>query len=65
MSTSFTFIENLPDGQAQPIIIEHRGPFIVIIQVDGAGPDEAIHHVLVRKDELDDFILRLEAMKNG
>ena len=65
MSTSLTFIENLPDGQAQPIIIKHQGPFIAIIQVDGAGPDEAIHHVLVRKDELDDFILRLEAMKNG
>ena len=57
------YIEDLPEGQAQPIELRHQGPFVAIIQVDGAGEDEAVHHVLVRNDELDDFVLRLQAMK--
>lgn len=57
------YIEDLPDDQAQPIELRHQGPFVAIIQVDGAGEDEAIHWVLVRNDEIDDFILRLQAMK--
>lgn len=57
------YIEDLPYDQAQPIELKHQGPFVAIIQVDGAGPDEAIHHVLVRYDETDAFIARLQAMK--
>ena len=57
------YIEDLPDGQAQPIELRHQGPFVAIIQVDGAGEDMAVHHVLIRNDELDDFILRPQAMK--
>ena len=53
----------LPYDQAQPIELRHQGPFVAIIQVDGAGEDEAIHWVLVRQDELDNFIARLQAMK--
>ena len=57
------YVEGLPYDQAQPIELCHQGPFVSIIQVDGAGEDQAIHWVLVRQDELDDFILRLQAMK--
>lgn len=60
------YIEDLHEGQAQPIELRHQDPFVAIIQVDGAGEDEnvaAVHHVLVRNDELDDFVLRLQAMK--
>jgi len=57
------FVEDLPKGQAQPIELRHQSPFVAIIQVDGAGQDEAIHHILVRNDELDGFIARLQAMK--
>lgn len=65
MNLQPTFVEDLPQGQAQPIRIDRQDPFIAIKQVDGAGPDEAVHWVLVHQDELADFILRLEAMKNG
>lgn len=57
------YVEDLPYDQAQPIELKHQGPFVAIIQVDGAGQDEAIHHILVRNDELDGFIARLQAMK--
>ena len=57
------YIEDLPDDQAQPIELRHQGPFVAIVQVDGAGEDEAIHWVLVSQDELDNFIARLQAMK--
>ena len=57
------YVEGLPYDQAQPIELQHQGPFVAIVQVDGAGEDQAIHWVLVRQDELDDFILRLQAMK--
>ena len=51
------YVEGLPDDQAQPIRVDPQNPFIAIKQVDSA--DEAIHWVLVQKDELEDFILRL------
>ena len=57
------YVEDLPDGQAQPIELRHQDPFVAIVQVDGAGEDQAIHWVLVRQDKIDDFILRLQAMK--
>ena len=57
------YVQGLTCGQNQPIELRHQDPFVAIIQVDGAGEDEAVHHVLVRNDELDDFILRLQAMK--
>ena len=57
------YVEGLPYDQAQPIELLDQDPFVAIIQVDSAGEDEAIHWVLVRQDELDDFILRLQAMK--
>ena len=57
------YVEDLPNDQAQPIELRHQGPFVAIIQVDSAGEDEAIHWVLVRQDELDNFIARLQAMK--
>ena len=57
------YVEDLPEGQAQPIELRHQDPFVAIIQVDGAGPDEAIHHVLVHQTDLADFISRLQAMK--
>ena len=57
------YVEDLPDDQAQPIELKHQGLFVAIIQVDGAGEDEAIHHVLVRQDEIDQFVARLQAMK--
>jgi len=60
---ALTYIEDLPADTAQPIELRHQGSFIAIIQVDGAGPDEAIHHVLVHKDELADFIGKLMVMK--
>ena len=60
---ALTYIKDLPADKAQPIELRHQGSFVAIIQVDGAGPDEAIHHVLVDQDELDDFISRLQAMK--
>ena len=41
------YIEDLSEDKAQPIELRHQGSFVAIIQVDGAGPDEAIHHVLV------------------
>lgn len=53
------YVENLPDDQAQPIRVDPQNPFIAIKQVDNAGQDAAIHWVLVRKDELEGFILRL------
>lgn len=53
------YVENLPDDQAQPIRVDPQDPFIAIKQVDNAGPDAAIHWVLVRKDELEGLILRL------
>lgn len=62
-STHVPFIEDLPEGQAQPIVLDHQDPFVAIKQVDGAGRDEGTHWVLVHQDELDDFILRLQAMK--
>ena len=58
-----SYVEGLPYGQAQPIELQHQGPFVAIVQVDGAGEEQAIHWVLIRNDELDDFILRLQAMK--
>ena len=57
------YVEDLPYDQAQPIELRHQGPFVAIIQVDGAGEDEAIHWVLVRQDEIDQFVARLQAMK--
>ena len=57
------YVEDLPDDQAQPIELRHQDPFVAIVQVDGAGEDQAIHWVLVRQDEIDDFILQLQAMK--
>lgn len=57
------YVEGLPEGQAQPIELRHQDPFVAIVQVDGAGEDQAIHWVLVRQDELDNFIARLQAMK--
>ena len=57
------YVDDLPAGHAQPIELKRQGPFVAIIQVDGAGPDGAIHHVLVRYDDLDAFIARLQAMK--
>ena len=57
------YVEDLPDDQAQPIELKHQGPFVAIIQVDDAGPDAAIHWVLVRNDEIDAFIARLQSMK--
>lgn len=60
---ALTYIEDLPADTAQPIELRHQGSFIAIIQADGAWPDVAIHHVLVNQDELDDFISRLQAMK--
>ena len=57
------YVEGLPEGQAQPSELRHQGPFVAIVQVDGAGEDQAIHWVLIRQDELDDFIARLQAMK--
>ena len=57
------YVEGLPEGQAQPIELRHQDPFVAIVQVDGAGEDQAIHWVLVRQDELDHFIARLQAMK--
>ena len=59
------YIKDLPDNQAQPIELRHQGPFVAIIQVDGAGPDEAIHHVLIRQNDLDGFITRLQVMKKN
>ena len=53
------YVGRLPSGQAQPIRVDPQDQFIAIKQVDCAGPDEAIHWVLVQKDELEDFILRL------
>ena len=53
------YVEDLPDDQAQPIRVDPQDPFIAIKQVDGVGLDVAIHWVLVPKDELEDFILRL------
>ena len=58
----YPYIEDLPDDQAQPIELRHQGPFVAIVQVDDAD-DEAIHWVLVRQDDLDNFIARLQAMK--
>ena len=57
------YVEDLPYDQAQPIELRHQGLFVAIIQVDVAGEGEAIHWVLVRQDELDNFIARLQAMK--
>ena len=57
------YVEGLPYDQAQPIELRHQGPFVAIVQGDGAGEDQAIHWVCIRQDELDDFILRLQAMK--
>ena len=57
------YVEDLPEGQAQPIELQHQGPFVAIVQVDDAVEDEAIHWVLIRQDEIDDFVLRLQAMK--
>ncbi len=57
------YVEDLPDDQAQPIELKHQGPFVAVIQVDGNGVDEAIHHVLIRNDEIDQFVTRLQAMK--
>lgn len=57
------YIEDLSDDQAQPIELKHQDPFVAVIQVDGAGSDQAIHWILIRQDEIDDFILRLQAMK--
>lgn len=57
------YVEDLPDDQAQPIELKHQGPFVAVIQVDGAGPEQAIHWVLIRQDEIDDFVLRMQAMK--
>ena len=53
------YVEDLPDDQAQPIRVDPQDPFIAIKQVDGVGSDKAIHWVLVRKDEIEDFITRL------
>ncbi len=53
------YVEGLPNDQAQPIRVDPQDPFVAIKQVDNAGSDEAIHWVLVRKDELEGFILRL------
>lgn len=53
------FIEDLPDDQAQPVRIDPQDQFVAIKQMDLAGPDEAVHWVLVRKDEIEDFIARL------
>ena len=58
------YVEDLPYDQAQPIELRHQGLFVAIIQVDCAGEDEAIHWVLVRQDDLDNFIARLQAMKH-
>ena len=57
------YVEGLPEGRAQPIELRHQDPFVAIVQVDGAGEDRAIPWVLVRQDELDNFIARLQAMK--
>lgn len=61
--TPVPYIDDLPDDQAQPIVLDHQEPFVVIKQCDGADPEAPTNWVLVRQDELDDFILRLQAMK--
>lgn len=32
---ALTYIEDLPNDQAQPIELRHQSPFVAIIQVDG------------------------------
>lgn len=58
------WVDDLPDGQAQPWLVRAQPPFISIRQRDGADRD--MHHwVLIHKDEVEDFIsqVRQEAAK--
>ena len=59
--TQPTFIEDLDENQAQPILVERQGNFIAIKQVDGAGPDEAVHWVLLDETLIKEFIADLRA----
>ena len=57
------YVEDLPKGQAQPIDLTDCNSFIAIEQADNSGQEGFQHCILVQKDEIDNLVLRLQAMK--
>ena len=57
------YIEDLPDEQAQPIDLTDAGEWIAIEQADGSGEEVLEHCILLRREDIDSLILRLQAMK--
>lgn len=52
------YIDNLDDGEAQPIFIRRQGSFVAVIQWDGCG--EFQHWVLIPVKDLEDVITKIK-----
>ena len=57
------YVQGLPYGQKQPIDLTDCNSFIAIEQADSSGQEGFQHCILVPKDEIDNLVLRLQAMK--
>ena len=54
------FIDDLPDDEVQPIVVQAQGDeYVAIIQWDGAG--EFQHWVLVKREDVKKLIEQLNA----
>ena len=51
------YIDDLPEDQVQPYTVQEQGPYVAIIQWDGAGEQQ--HWVLIPKTEVGVFISKL------
>lgn len=49
------WVEDLPDEQVQPWMVERQGPFVSIRQRDGSDRD-TWHWVLIPKEDVEEFV---------
>lgn len=49
------WVEDLPEEQVQPWMVERQGPFVSIRQRNGADPDDW-HWVLIPKEDIEEFV---------
>ena len=57
------YVQGLTHEQKQPIDLTDCGSFIAIEQADSSGQEGFQHCILAPKDEIDNLVLRLQAMK--
>ena len=57
------YVEGLPYEQPQPINLIDVGEWVAIEQADSSGEEALEHCILLKKEDINSFILRLQAMK--